>query len=209
MPRTRSLISAKTGLGVPDVLEAIVTRLPPPKGDRDATLKALLIDSWYDAYLGVVVLFRVVDGVLKKGTRIRMMGTKAAYDVDRVGVFTPKRVEMDAIGPARSDSSPDRSRKSPTPASATPSPTIGSPLTNRSRVFARRFPSCSAGCFRSTPTTSRRCARRWDGCGSTMRASHSRWRLPPRSVSVFAAAFSDCCISKSFRSGSSASSIST
>jgi GTP-binding protein LepA len=93
------LISAKTGLGVPDVLEAIVTRLPPPKGDRDAPLKALLIDSWYDAYLGVVVLFRVVDGVLKKGTRIRMMGTKAAYDVDRVGVFTPKRIEMDAIGP--------------------------------------------------------------------------------------------------------------
>ncbi len=93
------LISAKTGLGIPDVLEAIVTRLPPPKGDRDAQLKALLIDSWYDAYLGVVVLYRVVDGVLKKGMRIRMMGTKAAYDVDRVGVFTPKRVEMGEIGP--------------------------------------------------------------------------------------------------------------
>jgi len=93
------LISAKTGLGIPDVLEAIVTRLPPPKGDANAQLKALLIDSWYDSYLGVVVLFRVVDGVLKKGQRIRMMGTKAAYDVDRVGVFTPKRVEMDQIGP--------------------------------------------------------------------------------------------------------------
>jgi GTP-binding protein LepA len=93
------LISAKTGEGIPDVLESIVTRLPPPKGDRDATLKALLIDSWYDAYLGVVVLFRVVDGALKKGQRIRMMGTKAAYDVDRVGVFTPKRIEMNEIGP--------------------------------------------------------------------------------------------------------------
>ena len=93
------LISAKTGEGVPEVLEAIVTRLPPPKGDAAATLKALLIDSWYDAYLGVVVLFRVVDGQLKKGQRIRMMGTNAAYDVDRVGVFTPKRVEMDSIGP--------------------------------------------------------------------------------------------------------------
>ncbi len=93
------LISAKTGQGVPDVLEAIVTKLPPPKGDANATLKALLIDSWYDSYLGVVVLFRVVDGVLKKGQRIRMMGTKAAYDVDRVGVFTPKRVEMEQIGP--------------------------------------------------------------------------------------------------------------
>src|SRR5206468_8704372 len=63
------MISAKTGLGVPDVLEAIVTRLPPPNGDRDATLKALLVDSWYDPYLGVVVLIRVVDGVMKKGQR--------------------------------------------------------------------------------------------------------------------------------------------
>jgi GTP-binding protein LepA len=97
------LISAKTGEGVPEVLEAIVTRLPPPNGDGAATLKALLIDSWYDAYLGVVVLFRVVDGQLKKGQRIRMMGTNAAYDVDRVGVFTPKRVEIESIGPGEID----------------------------------------------------------------------------------------------------------
>src|SRR6202040_2610096 len=87
------MISAKTGLGVPDVLEAIVTRLPPPKGDRGATLKALLVDSWYDVYLGVVVLLRVVDGTLKKGQRIRMMGPNANYEVDRVGVFTPKMLE--------------------------------------------------------------------------------------------------------------------
>src|ERR1700726_2058887 len=93
------LISAKTGEGVPAALEAIVTRLPPPKGDGAATLTALLIDSWYDAYLGAVVPFRVVDGHLKKGQRIRMMGTNAAHDVDRVGVFTPKRVEMDELGP--------------------------------------------------------------------------------------------------------------
>src|ERR1700747_888900 len=92
-------ISAKTGEGVADVLEAIVTRLPPPKGDRGATLKALLVDSWYDVYLGVVVLIRVVDGVMSKGQRIRMMGTDAAYEVDRVGVFTPKRVELDELGP--------------------------------------------------------------------------------------------------------------
>jgi len=72
------LISAKTGFNVPEVLEAIVHRLPPPKGDAAAPLKALLVDSWYDAYLGVVVLFRVVDGVLNKGQRIRMMGTDAA-----------------------------------------------------------------------------------------------------------------------------------
>ncbi len=93
------LISAKTGLNVPEVLEGIVKRLPPPKGDRSATLKALLVDSWYDSYLGVVVLVRIVDGILKKGQRVRMMGTGAAYDVDRVGVFTPKMIDTDELGP--------------------------------------------------------------------------------------------------------------
>ena len=93
------MISAKTGLGVPDVLEAIVTRLPPPKGDRDAPLKALLVDSWYDAYLGVVVLVRIVDGVLKKGQRIRMIGIDASYEVDRTGVFKPKLTIVDELGP--------------------------------------------------------------------------------------------------------------
>ena len=93
------MISAKTGVGVPEVLEAIVTRLPPPKGDPAGPLKALLVDSWYDAYLGVVVLVRIVDGVLKKGMRIRMMGTDAAYDVDNVGVFTPKLVPRPELGP--------------------------------------------------------------------------------------------------------------
>jgi GTP-binding protein LepA len=92
-------ISAKTGQNVEEVLEAIVTRLPPPKGDRGATLKALLVDSWYDAYLGVVVLVRIVDGVLKKGQRILMMGTNAAYEVDRVGVFTPKMQVGIELGP--------------------------------------------------------------------------------------------------------------
>src|SRR6478752_3208702 len=92
-------ISAKTGLGIEEVLEAIVTRLPAPKGDRDAPLKALLVDSWYDVYLGVVVLVRIVDGTLKKGQRIRLMGTDAAYDVDRTGVFTPKLVTVDELGP--------------------------------------------------------------------------------------------------------------
>ena len=92
-------ISAKTGLNVPEVLEAIVTRLPPPKGDRDAPLKALLVDSWYDLYLGVVVLVRIVDGVLRKDQRIRMMRTDAVYNVDRVGVFTPKLTQAEELGP--------------------------------------------------------------------------------------------------------------
>ena len=92
-------ISAKTGLGIPDVLEAVVKRLPAPEGNADAPLKAMLVDSWYDAYLGVVVLIRVIDGVLKKGERIRMMQTNAVYPVDRVGVFTPKMLQTDVLGP--------------------------------------------------------------------------------------------------------------
>jgi GTP-binding protein LepA len=93
------LISAKTGLGVDAVLEAIVTRLPAPKGDGEAPLKALLVDSWYDSYLGVVVLVRIVDGVLKKGMKVRMMGTGAAHDVDKVGVFTPKLLDWPELKP--------------------------------------------------------------------------------------------------------------
>ncbi len=93
------LISAKTGLGVDHVLEAIVKRLPAPKGDAAQPLKALLVNSWYDAYLGVVVLVRVIDGALKKHQKILMMGTNAHYEVDRIGVFKPKMQEIDELGP--------------------------------------------------------------------------------------------------------------
>ncbi|MEE9546844.1 MAG: translation elongation factor 4 [Hyphomicrobium sp.] len=92
-------ISAKTGINVDAVLEAIVERLPPPQGDASKPLKALLIDSWYDAYLGVVVLVRVLDGSLRKGQKIKLMSTDANYQVDRVGVFRPKQELMDALGP--------------------------------------------------------------------------------------------------------------
>ncbi|WP_181706339.1 translation elongation factor 4 [Chthonobacter rhizosphaerae] len=90
-------ISAKTGLNIEGVLEAIVTRLPPPKGDPGAPLKAMLVDSWYDAYLGVVVLVRVIDGTLQKGQKVRMMRTGATYEVDRVGYMTPKLVLADKL----------------------------------------------------------------------------------------------------------------
>jgi GTP-binding protein LepA len=93
------LISAKSGLGIPDVLEAIVTRLPPPRGEREAPLKAMLVDSWYDAYLGVVVMIRVMDGVVRKGDRIRMMQTNAVYGIDRLAVLRPQMVDIAELGP--------------------------------------------------------------------------------------------------------------
>ncbi|MFS4438522.1 translation elongation factor 4 [Paracoccaceae bacterium GXU_MW_L88] len=94
------MISAKTGVGIPEVLEAIVKRLPPPHGgDASAPLKAMLVDSRYDPYLGVVVLVRIIDGVMKKGQRIRMMKTGGTYQIDQVGVFKPAMVQVDSLGP--------------------------------------------------------------------------------------------------------------
>lgn len=93
------LVSAKTGEGIGDALEAIVGRLPPPEGDPDAPLKAMLVDSWYDAYLGVIVLVRVIDGRMRKGEKIRMVSTGAAYQIDRIGVFRPDMQAVEALGP--------------------------------------------------------------------------------------------------------------
>jgi len=93
------MISAKTGLGIDDVLEALVTRLPSPEGDADKPLQALLVDSWYDSYLGVVNLVRVKNGIMRKGQKIRMMMTGGVYQVDSVGYFTPKMVQVEALYP--------------------------------------------------------------------------------------------------------------
>lgn len=92
-------VSAKTGQGVEELLAALVTQLPPPKGQLESPLKAMLVDSWYDAFLGVIVLVRIIDGVLKKGMRIKMMSTGAVYSIDRVGVFRPDMQECDHLYP--------------------------------------------------------------------------------------------------------------
>ncbi|MGZ5794083.1 MAG: translation elongation factor 4, partial [Croceibacterium sp.] len=93
------LTSAKSGIGIPDVLEAIVKKIPPPKGDRNAPLRALLVDSWYDPYLGVVILVRILDGVIQKGLAVKFMQGGTEHLIDRVGCFTPKRVELPELGP--------------------------------------------------------------------------------------------------------------
>ncbi len=93
------LASAKSGIGIDEVLEAIVARIPPPKGDRDAPLKAMLVDSWYDPYLGVVILVRVIDGALRKGQQVAFMAAGTTHLVDRVGVFRPKIEQLAELGP--------------------------------------------------------------------------------------------------------------
>src|SRR5258708_22959926 len=93
------LTSAKTGVGIHELLEAIVHRLPAPKGDAAAPLKALLVDAWYDAYLAVVVLVRVIDGSLRSGQRVKLMQQGSTHLIDRIGVFNPKRTEVESPGP--------------------------------------------------------------------------------------------------------------
>jgi len=93
------LASAKTGLGIEEVLDAIVAKIPPPKGEPDAPTKAMLVDSWYDPYLGVVILVRVIDGSLRKGQQIKFMQAGTTHLVDRVGCFTPKRTDLPELGP--------------------------------------------------------------------------------------------------------------
>ncbi len=93
------LTSAKSGIGIDEVLEAIVTRMPPPKGDRDAPLKAMLVDSWYDPYLGVVILVRVIDGAIRKGQNVKFMAGGTTHLVDRVGAFRPKIEQLPELGP--------------------------------------------------------------------------------------------------------------
>ena len=202
-------ISAKTGQNVAAVLEAIVERLPPPKGDRTAPLKALLIDSWYDAYLGVVVLVRIIDGVLKKGQKIKLMASGGSYQVERVGIFRPKQEMLAELGPGEVGFFTAAIKQ-------VADTRVGDTVTDetqpdgrrRCRASSRRSRWCSAACSRSMPPSSRTCARRWRGCASTMRASPSRRKARPRSASASAAASSACCTWRSSPSGWSASSTS-
>ncbi len=204
------LISAKTGENVPEVLEAIVHRLPPPRGDREATLKALLVDSWYDSYLGVIVLVRVVDGTMKKGQRIRMMGTGAAYEVDRVGVFTPKIQEAETLGPGEIGFITASIKE-------VADTRVGDTITDDRKPVteaAAGLSPCHPGrVLRSVSGRRRRVrefARRDGQAAAQRRQLHLRdGDVAPRSASASAAGFSGCSTSRSSRSGCTASSIST
>jgi len=144
--------SGKTGFGVPALLEAVVNRLPAPEGDENAPLKALLIDSWYDSYLGVIILVRVKDGIIRKKQQIRMMAAGTVYQIDKVGIFISINKLMERFKSAssppkcrtstrsireKSASSPQASKASATAASAIPLPTTARPAKRRSQVSNR------------------------------------------------------------------------
>ena len=206
------LISAKTGLGIDDGSRGDRHAAAAAKGrSRRRPLKALLVDSWYDAYLGVVVLVRVIDGTMKKHQKILMMGTDAHYEIDRIGVFRPKMIDAEALGPGEIGFITAQIKQ-------VADTRVGDTITDEKRHpvaealpgFKPAQPVVFCGLFPVDAARFRRSARRGRAsCASMMRASPMRWKARRRSASASAAAFSGFCISRSFRSGWSASSIST
>jgi GTP-binding protein LepA len=199
------LASAKTGQGVEDVLEAVIARIPAPRGDASEPMQALIIDSWFDNYVGVVSLVRVVNGVLEKGAKIRVMSTGRSYYGDRLGCFTPKMSDRERLEPGQVgfliagikeiDGAPVGDTLTWT---RDPAP---HPCRASSRSSRGSSPGCSPSIQRTTRTSARRCR----NCASTTPRCTSSRKPPLRSASAFAAAFWACCTWRSSRSGSSAS----
>ena len=157
-------VSAKTGLNVQDVLEAIVHRIPPPVPRDTDKLQALIIDSWFDNYLGVVSLVRVMQGEIKAGDKLQVMSTYRNHQVDNVGVFTPKRRCCRRCVPVKWAGSPPASRTCMVRRSATPSPWPAIRRRSRCRASRKCSRACSPACSRSMPKTTRTCAKRWTSC---------------------------------------------
>ena len=198
-------VSAKTGLNVADILEAVVMLLPPPKGDAEAPLQALIFDSWFDAYRGVIVLARIINGRLRKGDRIKIMSNGRQFDVESMGVMTPKPVVLNELSAGEVGFFVATIKN-------VADTKVGDTITHVDRPCAEACRGlkilrawCLRGCIRWTRMSTGCCGMRWRSYGSTMRAlilSRSlrwRWGLD------FAAGFLGCCIWRLFRSGWSAS----
>ena len=210
MPRTPSRSAPRPASTSIDVLEAIVQRIPPPKPRDTDKLQALIIDSWFDNYLGVVSLVRVMQGEIKPGDKILVMSTGRTHQVDKVGVFTPKRKDAAQARRRRSglDQRLDQGRAwRAGRRHADARPAIRRP--SRCRASRKCSRACSPACSRSTPRTTRTCARRWRSCASTTPRCASSRKAPRRWASASAAASSACCTWRSCRSAWSASTTST
>jgi len=151
-------VSAKTGVGIRETLEAIVQKLPAPAGDPDAPLKAMLVDSWYDSYLGVIVLVRIIDGQMKKNDKVRFMSNDTLHQIDRIGVFRPAMTNVDTLGPGEILRRNARGRK------------------HRSTGLNRRSLWCSVGFSLWIPRNSKTCAMPSINWRSTTRPSRLRWK---------------------------------
>ena len=207
--------SAKTGMGIDEILEAVVARMPPPKGDEDGPLRAMIIDAWFDNYVGVVMLVRVVDGVLKRGERIRMMATNTVYPAEHLGVFTPKstpREELRAgevgfiiagikeLAAAKVGDTVTLEKKLPNNAG---------PATEALPGLRKSSRRCSRASTRPKPASTSSCATRWKSSSSTTARCATSPRCRRRWASASAAASWACCTWRSYRSAWSASSTRT
>jgi GTP-binding protein LepA len=167
--------SAKTGMGIDDILEAIVSRIPPPKGNPEGPLRAMIIDSWFDTYVGVVMLVRVVDGRLAKGERIKMMATGATYNADNLGVFTPaneprESLEAGEVGYIIAGIKELQAAKVGDTITLIKPGTGGAAFTATEALpgFKEIQPRCLPACTRPRPTSTTRCATRWKNSSSTI-----------------------------------------
>ena len=186
-------ISAKTGEGVAELLDAICQRIPAPVGDPDAPLQGLIFDSYYDQYRGVVSAVRVVNGNLVSGARLRFLQTGRTHDVEEIGIRTPiERARSPPSAQARSATSSPVSKMSARPVAARRSPTRPARPASLWRATRTRSPWCSAGCIRSTGTTSPTFGRPWRSCDSTTLRSATNPRPRAHSVSASVAGFSAC-----------------
>ena len=196
------LTSAKSGIGIRETLEAVVKRIPAPKGDADAPLQAMLVDSWYDPYLGVVILIRVMQGVLKKGQQVSFMQAGTTHLVDRVGCFRPKIEQLTDLGPGEIGFITAQIKD-------VAQARVGDTLTDTKRPAAAALPGFKevqpvvfCGLFPVDANDFEKLRESISAsCGSTMPRSASRWRPAPRSASVSAAGSLGCCTWRSSRSG--------
>ena len=193
---------------MPEVLEAIVARIPPPKGDPDAPLKALVFDSFYDSYQGVVVYVRLTDGRVRPGTRVLLMSNGRSYDVQQVGVFSPDMRPVEELSAGQVGYLTASIKR-------VADAKVGETITETARPTAAAFPATatpspwsSRGSTRSRTRTTRRSATPSRSSGSTTRPSPTSPRPRSRWATAFAAGSSACCTWRSSRSGSSASSTS-